>query len=313
MTRPSLLRRAAAATLGTTAHPTRTTALTPALELRLARRAAAAVIGIRSYSHQTAERAAAAGPSPPVGNSPKPSRVWEIRRPTDSTTRRSILTAPPPQAEKATATAPAPTHRDSPGPDPSDWLTVVLDPASPVVIGKSDTPAQQHRPRPTLALAATAAVLAIAFTAFGYQLRPLVHRQTPSHSVGSNKPSPTPVVNGDVPEAYLGSWSTTITNAPGENTRSLVIKQGHIGDDVLILVADGPAGNDTYHCVFTASLTAAPSGTSRLKLGPSTVTSGTPLASCAPGGTSTLILKNDNSLRRTIDSSGEALTYTRTR
>ncbi|MGW3667424.1 hypothetical protein [Streptomyces sp. NPDC005141] len=310
MSRPSLLRRAAAAALGTTAHPTRTTTLTPALELRLARRAAAAVIGIRSY--RLAGRVEAAGPSHPAGNSPRQPRVWEVRRPTDSTSRRSILTAPPPQAEKSTATVPGPTHHDSPRPDPSDWLTIVLDHASPVVIGTSDTPAQQHRPRHTLALAAMAAVLAIAFTAFGYQLRPLVHRQTPSHSVGSNTPSPTPVVNGDVPEGYLGSWTTTITNTTGENTRSLVIKQGNIGDDVLILVADGPTSNDTYHCVFTAPLAAVPSGGSRLELGPSTVTSGIPAASCTPGGTSTLSLKSGNSLRRTTDS-GEALTYTRTR
>ncbi|MER5473109.1 hypothetical protein [Streptomyces sp. NPDC002685] len=310
MSRPSLLRRAAAAALGTTAHPTRTTTLTPALELRLARRAAAAVIGIRSYSHPSAGRAAAAGASHPAGNSPTASRVWEIRRPTDSTSRRSIRTAPAPQAEEGTATGPGPAHHDIPRPDPSDWLTVVLDPASPVVIGTSDAPAQRPRPRHTLALAAMAAVLAIAFTAFGYQLRPFIHRQTPSHSVGSNTPSPTPVVNGDVPNGYLGSWTTTITNANGENTRSLVIKQGNIGDDVLILVADGPTGNDTYHCVFTAPLAAVPSGGGRLELGPSTVTSGTPAASCSSGGTSTLTLKSDNTLRRTSDG-GDTLTYTR--
>ncbi len=31
-----------------------------------------------------------------------------------------------------------------------------------------------------------------------------------------------------------------------------------MGDTVLSLVADGPSGSSTYHCVFRAELTAAP-------------------------------------------------------
>lgn len=296
MSRSSLLRRGAAATLGATSHPTRTTVLTPALELRLTRRVAAAVLGIRSYQ--------------PAGTPSKTSRLWEVRRPTDDALRLSTVKAPTPQAEKDTATSHQPPHHSKPRPDPTSRVTVISDPASPVVIGTNRTPPhqRQHRPRHTLALVAMAAVLAIAFTAFGYQLRPIIHVE-PSHSVGSNEPSPTPIVSGDVPEAYLGSWTVTISNAVGKNTRSLVIKQGRIGDDVLILVADGPTTGDTYHCVFTAPLSAAPSG-GRLELGPSTVTSGTPAASCSPGGSSTLTLTSGNALRRTTDS-GETLTYTR--
>lgn len=308
MSRPSLLRRAAAAALGTSPHSTRATAVTPAVELRLARRAAAAVIGIRSY--QPAGQPAA-GPAHPAGSSSAASRVWEVRRPTGDVTRRLTAKAPP-QGEKGTPPGHRPSH---PSPRSDPWVTVAFDPASPVVIGTAGTPARQHqrRPRHGLALAAMAAVLAIAFTAFGYQLRPFIHQQSPSHSVGGDDPSPSPIVSGDVPDAYLGSWTTTITNAVGKNTRSLVIKQGRIGDEVLILVADGPTGGDTYHCVFAAELAAVPSGGGRLELGPSTVTSGTPATSCSPGGPSTLVLKDDNTLRRTSETSGEPLTYTRTR
>ncbi|WP_190039833.1 hypothetical protein [Streptomyces fructofermentans] len=117
-------------------------------------------------------------------------------------------------------------------------------------------------------------------------------------------------MSGDVPEAYLGSWTATLANTEGENTRSLVIKQGSIGDDVLILVADGPTGENTYHCVFSAALTAAPSSGTRLELGPSTLTSGTPAASCSPGTASTLTLKDDGTLHRSLG--GQTVAYTRT-
>ncbi|MGW6257005.1 hypothetical protein [Streptomyces sp. NPDC055085] len=303
MSRPRLLRRATAATLGATCRPTRATALTGSVELGLARRAAAAVIGIRSYR-------------PDAETSPR-ARAWEVRQPTHTTARRSLLTALPLEA------SPPPALRDHPRSDPSDWLTVVLAPAAPMVTGPDGTPVQQRRRRPrnTLALAAMAAVFGIAFTAFGYQLRPLVHQWSPSHSGHENStptptlspspsPSPSAVVNGDVPEAYLGSWNTTIDNETGRNTRALVVKQGSIGDDILILVADGPDGSSgTYHCVFSAPLTAVSKDGSRLTLGPSKVTSGKPLASCASGGASTLTLVSNGSLRRVNSKDGESLAY----
>src|SRR6266566_3500804 len=107
MSRPGLLRRAAAATLGATGRPTRTTTLTASVEFGLARRAAAAIIGIRSYR--------------PADNSSSPSRVWEVRRPMGATARRSVLTAPPPQAEAGAAAGPRPTLHDDLQPDPSAW------------------------------------------------------------------------------------------------------------------------------------------------------------------------------------------------
>lgn len=306
MSRPGLLRRAAAAALGATGRPTRPTVLTAPAEVGLARRAAAAAIGARSYR--------------PVGDSSSAARVWEVRRPADAGARRSVLSALPPQADASAASDPRPPLHDASRSDPSAWPTVVLDPSAPVIIGAGGTLSSPRKrgPRHTLALAATAAVLAIAFTAFGYQLRPFI-QQTPAHSVGGDDPSPSPspslspsaVAKGDVPSAFLGSWSTTISNASGENTRSLVIKQGRIGDDVLILVADGPNGSGTYHCVFTAPLAAVSSDGGRLKLGPSTVTSGVPMSSCAPGTTSTLTLGGDGTLRRLNSENGESLTYTR--
>ncbi|MFF5303662.1 hypothetical protein ACFY5F_30335 [Streptomyces sp. NPDC013161] len=184
------------------------------------------------------------------------------------------------------------------------------------VIEPDGTSARQRQrgPRHALALAAVAAVLAIAFTAFGYQLRPFIHQQFPSHSVGGDAPahspsaSPSVVVSGDVPTAYLGSWRTTISNVTGKNTRSLVVKQGRIGDDVVILVADGPG----YHCVFTASLAAVVNGGRQLAFGPSNVTSGVPLSSCNPGSTTTVtLLDSGNTLRRTSLETRESLTYTR--
>lgn len=301
MSRPGLLRRAAAATLGATRRPTQTTELTASVELGLARRSAAAIIGIRSYR--------------PVDNSASASRVWGVRRPTGVTARRSVFTAPPPQAEADAAAGPwLPLHDDFRS-DPSDGFVIVLDPDAPLMIGPSGTSAQQRQrgPRHTLALAAMAAVLAIAFTAFGYQLHPFIRQQFPSHSVNGNDPSPSPsaVVSGDVPEAYLGSWSTSISNAHGENTRSLVVKQGRIGDDVLILVADGLNSSGTYHCVFTAPLAAVSSGGGQVRLGPSILTSGVPKSSCAPGSTTTLTLGSGNTLRRTNPETRETLTYTR--
>ncbi|MFE2297655.1 hypothetical protein ACFXAW_05605 [Streptomyces sp. NPDC059445] len=189
----------------------------------------------------------------------------------------------------------------------SDELTVVLDPATTVAIGRTKGAPQEDRrtPRHALALTAMAAVLAVAFTVFGYQLRPFIHPQPLSQTVD---PSPSAVVSGDVPASYLGSWHTTIANSTGHHYRSLVIKQGHIDDDVLILVADGP----NYHCVFIAPLTAVSNGGSQLKLGPSAVTSAIPLSACKPAGPSVITLGNKDTLRRAKPENPEdALTYTR--
>ncbi|MFE1526275.1 serine/threonine-protein kinase [Streptomyces rochei] len=121
--------------------------------------------------------------------------------------------------------------------------------------------------------------------------------------------SPTPE-GGTIPTAFLGTWTTTIDNASGVHTRRLTIQQGEVGDTVLSLVADGPAGGSSYHCVFEADLSAAPDSDGPLSIGPSTVTTG-PAASCAPGEPTTVTLLPDGTLRRVNNDSGEALTYTR--
>ncbi|MFD7769449.1 protein kinase [Streptomyces sp. NPDC059787] len=122
-------------------------------------------------------------------------------------------------------------------------------------------------------------------------------------------PSTSAPADGTIPADYLGSWSTTIDNASGEHTRRLTIQQGEAGDTVMSLVADGPTGDGTYHCVFEARLTAG-SG-DRLELGPSSVTVGQPRSACTPGSASEVTLLPDGSLQRVTTGNGEQLTYTR--
>ncbi|MFE0444103.1 protein kinase domain-containing protein [Streptomyces fungicidicus] len=122
-------------------------------------------------------------------------------------------------------------------------------------------------------------------------------------------PSTSAPADGTVPAGYLGSWSTTIDNASGQHTRRLTLQQGDVGDTVMSLVADGPTGDGTYHCVFEARLTGA-SG-DRLQLGPSTVSVGQPSGACTPGSASELTLLSGGSLQRVNTGDGEHLTYTR--
>ncbi|WP_399886890.1 protein kinase [Streptomyces sp. BBFR51] len=130
-------------------------------------------------------------------------------------------------------------------------------------------------------------------------------------TAGADGPSPSPSGrDGTIPTGYLGTWSTTIDNASGVHTRQLTIQQGDVGDTVLSLVADGPTGNGTYHCVFEADLTGAPGADGPVRVGPSTVTVG-PASSCTPGEPTTVTLQPDGSLRRVGNDSGDSLTYTR--
>ncbi|BFO13879.1 hypothetical protein SHKM778_02670 [Streptomyces sp. KM77-8] len=127
----------------------------------------------------------------------------------------------------------------------------------------------------------------------------------------ADRPSTSAPADGTVPAGYLGQWSTTIDNASGEHTRTLTIQQGKVGDTVMSLVADGPAGSGTYHCVFEARLTADPGSGDRLELGASSVTVGEPRSSCTPGAASTITLLSGDSLQRVTTGTGEQLTYTR--
>ncbi|MFH8505826.1 serine/threonine-protein kinase [Streptomyces flaveolus] len=116
--------------------------------------------------------------------------------------------------------------------------------------------------------------------------------------------------DGTIPAAYLGTWATTIDNASGVHSRRLTIQQGEVGDTVMSLVADGPAGNSTYHCVFEADLTTDPGTDGPLRLGPSTVTTG-PASSCTPGEPTEVTLLPNDTLTRTNTTTGETLNYTR--
>ncbi|MFC8868136.1 serine/threonine-protein kinase [Streptomyces sp. NPDC057148] len=131
-----------------------------------------------------------------------------------------------------------------------------------------------------------------------------------SPTTEADRPTTPAPRDGTIPAAYLGTWTTTIDNASGVHTRRLTIQQGEIGDTVLSLVADGPAGGTTYHCVFEADLSTAPDSDGPLRIGPSTVTVG-PATSCAPGEPTTVTLLPDGSLRRVNNGNGESLTYTR--
>ncbi|MEU6810388.1 serine/threonine-protein kinase [Streptomyces sp. NPDC046831] len=126
----------------------------------------------------------------------------------------------------------------------------------------------------------------------------------------SASPSASPS-EGAVPAAYVGTWTATIDNASGVNTRQLVISQGEVGDSVLTLVADGPSGSGTYHCEFTARLIQQPAADGSLQIGPSTVTAGEPLSSCTPGAATEVTLLPDGTLDRVNTSNGEKLTYAR--
>ncbi|GGV70040.1 hypothetical protein GCM10010294_27690 [Streptomyces griseoloalbus] len=127
----------------------------------------------------------------------------------------------------------------------------------------------------------------------------------------TRQPSTSAPEDGTIPADYLGSWSTTIDNASGEHSRRLTLQQGEIGDTVMSLVADGPTGNGTYHCVFEAELTAVPGSGARLEIGPSSVRVGQPRSACTPGSASDITLLPDGSLKRVNSSNGEQLTYTR--
>lgn len=116
---------------------------------------------------------------------------------------------------------------------------------------------------------------------------------------------------GDVPKKYLGAWSGTIEGPAGVSTRELAIRQGEVGDTVLVLTAEGPTDTGgTYECVFEAALDGAP-GSGPLKVGPSKVTTGRPMSSCTPGAATELTVLPDGRLRRTTLADGESVTYTK--
>ncbi|MFD3732527.1 serine/threonine-protein kinase [Streptomyces sp. NPDC058632] len=130
-------------------------------------------------------------------------------------------------------------------------------------------------------------------------------------TAGTDRTTSSPVADGAVPAGYLGTWSTTIDNASGLHTRTLTIQQGEAGDTVMSLVADGPTGNGTYHCVFEGDLTGTPGPGDRLEIGPTTVTVGRPRSACTPGAATDITLLPDGTLQRVNTGNGDQLTYSR--
>ncbi|WP_424568777.1 protein kinase domain-containing protein [Streptomyces sp. CH-036] len=117
---------------------------------------------------------------------------------------------------------------------------------------------------------------------------------------------------GAVPEGFLGTWSGSIPGEQGSSTRTLTIRQGDVGDRVLALTAEGPlASGSSYHCEFSAPLADSSAGDGPVRIGPSTVSSGNPAASCTPGKPTELTLLPDGTLRRTTTGTGESLIYTK--
>ncbi|MER7696870.1 serine/threonine-protein kinase [Streptomyces sp. NPDC096095] len=117
---------------------------------------------------------------------------------------------------------------------------------------------------------------------------------------------------GAVPKDFLGTWTGSIPGAQGSSSRTLTIRQGDVGDQVLTLTAEGPlASGSTYHCEFTAPLSGRPGGDGPVRIGPSTVSSGRPASSCSPGNPTELTLLPDGTLRRSAAGTGESLIYTR--
>jgi hypothetical protein len=140
---------------------------------------------------------------------------------------------------------------------------------------------------------------------------------TASGSTGSgpsprtSQPDSPSASDGAVPTGFLGTWSTTITNAYGVHTRRLTIGQGAVGDTVLTLVADGPTETGgSYRCVFKARLAEQPDGGGPLEIGPSSVTTG-PSGTCRPGAASEVTLLPGGRLQRVNAAGGEKLTYMR--
>ncbi|MGX1669715.1 serine/threonine-protein kinase [Streptomyces sp. NPDC055400] len=131
-----------------------------------------------------------------------------------------------------------------------------------------------------------------------------------SQAPGTSQPpsSSEPPAGGDVPTEFLGTWTASIDNGTGHNTRRLSIQQGSPGDTVLSMTADGPLqGGGTYHCVFQGALVSASGGT--LRIGATDVVSG-PSGSCSPGKPSSVEVLPSGELRRTMNN-GDELTYSK--
>ncbi|WP_105973066.1 serine/threonine-protein kinase [Streptomyces geranii] len=265
---------------------------------------------------------------PGVGDGP-PTRVVAEHAPSDGVVAQPAHGHPqqqPRQHPQPFAAAPSDSQRPPVWPGdpaleasevPAAW-SVSFNPGSRSGGGwNAHAPAPLKRSRMTLALGAAALVVALAAGA-SVVARMNGDDDTPSQQL---TPTPTPTSSGGsaspdagaVPSGYLGTWTASIDNSTGHNTRRLTITQGRAGDQVLTLVADGPtgSGSSSYHCVFEAGLAQQPTADAPLSIGPSKVTTAEPASYCTPGGATTLTLLPDGTLRRATASGGEQLTYTK--
>ncbi|MGW2614633.1 protein kinase domain-containing protein [Streptomyces sp. NPDC001500] len=241
---------------------------------------------------------------------------------------------------------PAPGHGPAPGPTdgwsaapgiPAPYnpyaaggqgaATPPYDPYGPADPGAQEPPPRSRRTTPLLVLVAVVVAIAAGGSVYAFMngdggsgadptagasssAPPSARASaTPSSSAsGASSASPSPSSSaGAVPAAFLGSWTTTIENESGTNTRRLTLTQGGVGDAVLALVADG----ESYHCEFSATLTRLPGADGPLRIGPSKVVTGRPLSSCSPGAASEVTLLPDGRLERVNTGTGEKLTYSR--
>ncbi|GAA3567425.1 serine/threonine-protein kinase [Streptomyces osmaniensis] len=213
-----------------------------------------------------------------------------------------------------------------PNPNPAYAATPPYGPPGPFLPAPQAEPPRRSG-RSTAALVVVALVVALGAGGSVYALmsgdgddsagggpteRPTASAPTDSPTSDPTTPTPSPTPSepedGTIPAGYLGTWTAAIDSGTGENTRRLTIRQGEVGDTVLSLVADGPAGNGTYHCEFEADLSAAPGGDGPLRIGPSTVTVGE-APTCSPGKATEITLLPDGRLERVTVGSGESLTY----
>ncbi|MFF4152466.1 protein kinase [Streptomyces sp. NPDC001651] len=245
---------------------------------------------------------------------------------------------PQPHAYGYPPAGPNPSYPQAPhGHAPAHGATPPYGPGSPYGHTSYD-PAYQPAPpdrggrggRSTVVLVIVALVVALAAGGSVYTLMSGGHedegggRPTPAPTTaGATKdpagdpttasPAPSPsdsAEDGAVPAEMLGTWNASIASADGASSRRLTLRQGEVGDTVLTLVADGPAGSGTYHCEFTAELAAGPNADNTLSIGPSTVTAGAP-PTCSPGKATQIRLLPDGRLERVTVGSGEKLTYSR--
>lgn len=233
-------------------------------------------------------RAAAAA----IGVDRRPGRA-RVLRPAHNLTlaRRAVAAAigvrmyPPASATSGTSTPETGAASDGTLPSPAPLVTIDAP--------STESPPRERQPRRGLVLITVAVVTAIAFGGFTAYQEDLFVEMEPPHATGAPP--------GALPGKYLGTWQTTVRKEPAD-TRTLVIRQGDVGDTVMSLTANGPQ----YRCVFRARLVSV--GPDTVRLSKSTVVRGSP-GSCTPGGPSTLVPAGKDKLRRM--SGDNTLTYTR--